>query len=182
MMTQDTGANGATDGQPPKGKKRRALRVLLIGSVTLNVLIIGVVGGAIFSFKRHDGPPVAGDRFTAPFVRAMSFEDKRAVGREIRRSYRSASVDRQADQARYLEALSLLRQSPFDGEALKVTVVALDEAGVNRRTLARESFLKRISDMSDAERAAYADRLEEELKHGRKGKHGDGHKDGKHKN
>lgn len=168
MMTQDTGQHS----QPPKSKKGIALKILLISSLTLNVVIIGLVVGALYSFKRHDGPGIAGDRFTAPFVRALSFEDKRAVGRDIRRNFRSASVDRQADHARYLEALALLRQTPFDDVALKSTIIALDKAGIDRRALARESFLSRISEMSDAERAAYADRLEEELKHGHKSRNG----------
>jgi uncharacterized membrane protein len=139
--------------------------------LTLNVAIIGLVGGAIYSFKRHDGPPTVGSRPTAPFVHALSHEDKRTVGRAIRKSFRAAAVDRQADHQRYQEALRLLRQTPLDEAALGAALVRLDEASVQRRIIARESFLIRLAAMSDAERAAYADRLEAALKRGTKRGH-----------
>lgn len=175
MMTDDRDANHTPGGAAQTRRKRLALRVLLIGSLTLNVVILGLVAGAFFSFKRHDGPRMAADRFTAPFVRALSEEDRRAVGRDIRRSFRAASVDRGGDEAHYLDALSLLRQTPFDAEALRAEMLALDEAGGSRRRIARESFLARIAGLSDAERAAYADRLEAELERGAKRGHRDGH-------
>ncbi|MBO9472609.1 periplasmic heavy metal sensor [Shimia sp. R10_1] len=181
MMTQDTGAPETPNVGSPKSRKRLVGRVLLIGSLTLNVVIVGLVVGAVFSFKKHDGPSPVGDRFTAPFVRALSHEDKREVGREIRRGFRSASVDRRADDVLYLDVLDLLRETPFNAPAMKATMETLDQTGINRREIARESYLKRISSMSDAERAAYADRLEEELKRGHKGGHRDGKSKKKHK-
>lgn len=171
MMTQDTETQGGAI-PPSQGKPRRALRALLIGSLTLNVVIVGVVGGAIFSLKRHDDPRAVGSRPTAPFVRALSFEDKREVGRAIRRGFQAAAVDRGADRERYEEALRLLRQTPFDEDALGHTLAGLDDASIQRRVIARESFLLQLVEMTDAERATYADRLEAELQRGRSGKHG----------
>ncbi|CUH53217.1 periplasmic heavy metal sensor [Shimia marina] len=160
-----------------KNRKRGVMRALLIGSLALNLLIVGVVGGAIFSFKRH-GSDGGSERFSAPFVRALSHEDKRAVGRDIRRSFREASVDRSGDQLLYQAALQQLRAQPFDVDALQETVGALDQASADRRMLARQSFLSRIDAMSDAERLIYADRFEEMItRKDRGGKH-----DGKHGN
>ncbi|GAA6179341.1 MULTISPECIES: periplasmic heavy metal sensor [unclassified Shimia] len=163
-MTQET---------MPKGKKRGLLRGLLIGSLALNLLIVGLVGGAIFNFKHAGGPSTTPDRFSAPFIRALSFEDKREVGRAIRKSYRNADIDRAADRLLYATALEQLRQSPFDVDALAATVAALDGASRLRRDLARDSFMAQVNAMSDTERAAYADRFEEALKRG--------HKDGRDK-
>ena len=165
--------------QETKGKTRRWTRVLLIGSVALNVLIIGVVGGAAIAIKGDGDRPAPTDRFGAAHIKALSFEDKRAVGRAIRKAYRSADVDHRADHNHYKEALAVLRSSPLDEAALTDLVNRLDMAGERRRALARDVFLAQIVSMSDAERAAYADRLEEVLERGPKGKDGRPPKDGK---
>lgn len=143
-------------------KRPRLLRGLLIGSVTLNLLIVGVVGGSLYGLKQHGGP-TGSERFGAPFVRALSFDDKRAVGRAVRQAFREAEVDRKADRELFDEALRQLRQTPFDPAALQVTAVAIDQASEARRGLGRAVFLARIADMDDATRRAYADRLEDIL-------------------
>lgn len=165
--------------QETKGRTRRWTRILLIGSVALNVLIIGVVGGAAIAIKGDGDRPAPTDRFGAAHIKALSFEDKRAVGRAIRKAYRSAEIDHHADQANYKEALAVLRSTPFDETAMVELVTRLDMASEQRRELARDVFLAQILSMTDAERAAYADRLEEVLERGPRGKDGRPPKNGK---
>ncbi len=154
----------------PSPKPRRLTRVLLIGSLTLNVLIIGVVGGAVISLRGHGDKGPVSDRFGSPHIKALSFDDKRAVGRAIRSAYRKAEVDHRADHQQYNEALAVLRASPLDEAALRSLVMKLDQSGERRRRVARDVFLAQILLMSDVERAAYADRLQEVLERGPKDK------------
>ncbi|WP_294225980.1 periplasmic heavy metal sensor [uncultured Shimia sp.] len=154
----------------PTPKPRRLTRALLIGSLALNLLIIGVVGGAVISLRGHgDKRPVA-DRFGSPYIKALTFDDKREVGRAIRSTYRKSDVDHRADHRLYREALTVLRASPLDETSLRDLVASLDQAGERRRVMARDVFLAKILSMSDAERVAYADRLEQVLERGSKDK------------
>ncbi|MCH2068823.1 periplasmic heavy metal sensor [Shimia sp.] len=154
----------------PTPKPRRLTRALLIGSLALNLLIIGVVGGAAISIRGHGSKPPVSDRYGSPHIKALTFDDKREVGRAIRDAYRKGDVDHRADHQHYKEALAVLRTSPFDEAALRDLVTTLDQASENRRKVAREVLLQKILSMSDAERAAYADRLQEVLEKGHKNK------------
>ncbi len=151
-------------------KPRRLTRVLLIGSLALNLLIVGVVGGAAISLRGGSDKGPVSDRFGSPHIKALTFDDKREVGRAIRSAYRKSNVDHRADHQHYQEALVVLRSSPLDEAALRDLVMTLDQAGERRRAMARDVFLAKIISMSDAERAAYADRLEEVLQRGPKDK------------
>ncbi|WP_299419305.1 periplasmic heavy metal sensor [uncultured Shimia sp.] len=154
----------------PSPKPRRLTRALLIGSLALNVLIIGVVGGAVFSLRGGSDKGPVSDRFGSPHIKALTFDDKREVGRAIRSTYRKSNVDHRADHQHYKEALAVLRTSPLDEAVLRNLVMTLDQAGERRRAMARDVFLAKILSMSDAERADYADRLEEVLARGPKDK------------
>lgn len=155
---------------PQNGKPRRSMRVLLIGSLALNLLIVGIVAGAVISHRGEGPPGPVAERFGAPHIKALSYEDKRAVGRGIRTAYRKANVDHRADHKSYQQALMLLRSDPLDEAALTDLVIRLDRAGEARRQLARDVFLAQILAMSPDERKAYADRLEDVLERGPKGK------------
>lgn len=154
----------------PSPKPRRLTRALLIGSLALNVLIVGIVGGAAIAIRGDGDKGPVSDRFGSPHIKALTFDDKREVGRAIRSAYRKSNVDHRADHQHYKEALALLRSSPLDEAALRDLVMTLDQAGERRRAMARDVFLAKILSMSDAERAAYADRLEEVLERGPKDK------------
>ena len=155
----------------PNGKMRRSLRVLLIGSLALNLLIVGLVAGAAFSIRGNGPPTPITDRFGSPHIKALSQDDKREMGRAIRSAYRKADLDRTTDRALYTQVLAQLRATPFDVDALQSVVMQQDASHELRRALARDVFLSQIASMSDAERAAYADRLQEVLERVKDKKH-----------
>lgn len=154
----------------PTPKPRRLTRALLIGSLALNLLIIGVVGGAVISLRGHGDKRPVSDRFGSPYIKALTYDDKREVGRAIRSTYRKMDVDHRKDHILYQEVLTLLRASPADQEALGQVLIDLEFSGDVRRQLARTVFLGQIMSMSDTERFAYADRLEQVLERGPKDK------------
>lgn len=160
-------------------KKRRTMRILLIGSLALNLLVIGVVGGAVIGHSREDGKKAGYDKFGTPHVRALSSEDKRSVGKAIRTAYRKADIDRLDGRGIYQEMVQLLRNTPLDLVAFEATIYKLDNGAQLRREVAQSAFVARIVSMNDAERAAYADRLETALTREGPGKSGPKQGDGK---
>lgn len=153
-----------TDDKKPKS--RRLTKYLLIGSLALNLVIIGVVGGAVIGFKRDGGDHRPSQRFGAPHVMALSFEDRRAVGKAIRKAYRNADVDYHGAKSGYQQAVNLLRAVPFDPTEMTAVVADLDLANATRRQVARDTLMQQIKAMTEAERLAYADRLEAVLERG----------------
>ncbi|PSL19656.1 periplasmic heavy metal sensor [Shimia abyssi] len=149
-----------------KPKMRLGLRLLLIGSLAINLVVVGIVGGAVIGHLKDDGKKRPHDRFGSPYVRALSFEDKRKVGRSIREAYRSAEIDRAAEGRSYARVVDLLRSSPLDQDALQNEVKRQEAHGHERRDVAQRIWIERVVNMTDTERLEYADRLEDTLKRG----------------
>lgn len=153
-----------TDDTQNKPPMRRSVRILLILSLALNLIVIGLVGGAVLghggkdkrSHMSHNGPG-------SPIVRALSREDRRSMGRSIREAYRSQVKDRAADALRYQALVSALAADPYDPEAVKMARQALDEESRDRRQIAQDIWLKNVDAMGVDRRQDYADRMQEVL-------------------
>lgn len=154
------------------GRKRRGMRTVLIVSLGLNLLIVGLLAGAVFGMMRHNGGSHRKDSGgAAPYVRALEMHDKRQVGRAIREAYRSREIDRRGDYADYHKALAALRATPFDGAAMEDVLARQKDAAADRFAISQDVWFKHVAAMSDPERADYADRLEQALE--RKPRRGD---------
>ena len=144
-----------------RGPMRPGLRVLLFCSLAANLVIVGLVAGAVVGNKRvGDRPPPDADLVGA-YTRALDAKDRRALEREIRDGYRAKGGDRAAVREAYSNMLAALRQVPFDPAAVEATVSKQAELAFERRGVAQEIWLKHVTEMTDAERKAYADRVEE---------------------
>lgn len=150
-MSTDTSA-------PQTGRSRWWLRALLIVSLALNLMFIGLGVGAAMRFGGHDGgrtPPTIG----AALYRALPSEDRAAMReqmRELRRADRGES--RRIEAAAIIEALG---RTPFDADALAAVTGAQLNRHSGRFEAIQAAWLNRITAMNDADRAAYARRLEE---------------------
>ena len=150
-------------------KKRRWLIPSLVVSLALNLLVVGVVLGALVSGGgKHRGDRDAGPArgfIGEPFLRALPQEDRRALARNFRDNPGSIQETRQALAERVEGFLGALRAEPFD---LDVAAGYLSEQRaliVDRQKLGERLLLERFAAMSAEERSAYADRLEKSLKH-----------------
>ena len=90
---------------PSSYKKSRIRKIVLITSVSLDIAVSGAIGGAALSFGK-DGLPgkakfdvVAG----SAHLRALSKEDRRTLGRDIRKNH--------SDQSTTQENLSTIFQN-----------------------------------------------------------------------
>jgi uncharacterized membrane protein len=146
---------------------RKWTKVLLIVSVALNACFIGLIIGVKLT---QDGmrPQRAPSAQGSLYLRALSHEDRRALGR-VMRNYHTREM-RQMDRAGYENALVLLRATPFDPEALEDLMEHQTEASEERLEYAREALIAHLSEMSNAKRAKFADALEHALERGPKRK------------
>lgn len=154
---------------PTKTKASRLTRGLLIGSLTLNFLIIGGAVGLLVSSKNQRHPPA--DAFsTGAFTKSLD-ESQRAQVRESLKTRMESrrKVDRQEHRRVFNSLLSALRQTPFDRAAVVSELNAIEQQGAARRTQGTDALLDAIEAMTPPEREAYVDRLQRELKRKRPG-------------
>lgn len=146
------------DKEKPGQGMRTWVKVLLVSSLALNLMFVGLACGlALRVGGGKDGrPPSVG----AALYRAMPEADRRALRKEVRRSH-----DREAERARHrgdlLAVAETLRAAPFDRAALETLVRAHLMARPHGLDQARMAWIGRVAAMTDAERAAYADRVVE---------------------
>jgi len=146
---------------------RKCTKVLLIVSFALNACFIGLIIGVKLT---QDGmrPQRAPSAQGSLYLRALSHEDRRALG-QVMRNYHTREM-RQMDRAGYENALVLLRATPFDPEALEDLMEHQTEASEERLEYAREALIAHLAEMSNAKRAKFADALEHALERGPKRK------------
>jgi len=159
-------ANGAETLRPGAG---RGLKLALVLSLAANLLVVGLVAGAGLSrLHGHDyhHPPGGEPVDYGPYARALSpaGRDKlRAAFRDRRPEFRA---NREALRAGFGELLAALRATPYD-PARAAAVLEAQQGRVEAQTaLVRGLLLDHLASLSDAERAAFADRLEDVLRHG----------------
>ena len=161
------------------------LRLVLFASLALNLLIAGVVLG---HFLRDDprGKVPRVDRIEAPMTFALSPEDRREIGRALRREYRENRPSRQEIVAEYRGVIAALRADPFEPARVEAALRNQRQAATDRMELGQRLLMQRLNAMTVEERHGFADRLEEGLKRGphqrddkyREGGQRDGHRDG----
>lgn len=159
-MTQ-TPEPQAPDIQTP-ARRPGWLRWLLLVSLALNLLVAGVVVGHLFG----DGPdrrvPRA-DQMGGPLTFALSKEDRREIGKSLRREYREGRPSRSQIAADYRSVIDTLRADPFDRARLEEVFARQLTSATSRIAIGQRLLLERIEGMDTADRRAFADRLEEGL-------------------
>ena len=140
------------------------MRLLLGLSLALNLLVAGVVVGAI---ARHDDPrreASVRDPGGAPYLRALAREDRVALERQLRADMGPPRAAIAALRADFAEALRLLRTEPFDADAFAATLDRQRGRFAERAMRGDRLFVERLAQMPPERRAAVADRIEEGLR------------------
>lgn len=135
------------------------VRVLLVASLTANLAVAGLAVGAAIRVggDRHEKarPPMP---LGAQLYRALPREDKDLLRKRDRETREERTARRMAETA---ELDAALRAVPFDPERVSDFVI---RDAVRQDTFERDmrqAWMGRIVAMSDEDRAAYADRLQE---------------------
>lgn len=138
----------------------RIWRVVLIVSLALNLAVLGLVGGAFVSGKFGGDRPGRIDFGLGPVARALTSDDRRAIGRALRQDRALRGYD---FRAQMVAVTAALRAEPYDGAMMQSLLE--DQAARLGQVQARAQLavLDRIAAMSPDDRRAFADRLDAEL-------------------
>jgi uncharacterized membrane protein len=145
------------------------VKMLLVGSLALNLLVVGIVAG--FALRGEGRAPVAREGGW-PYVAALPPRDRLAVGRDIRQALRAGGITREARRSSFEEALALLRRDPFPEERFEALLARQFAAASLVQEAGRRALLAKVAAMRPDERARYADRLAEAMRGGRHGREG----------
>lgn len=140
----------------------RGLKIALAVSVALNLAVAGVVAGAWLKDGPSRGMPR--DLSFGPFSEALGPEDRRALRKALADRAPGFRETRQAAQAEFAALLDALRASPFDPAAVQSALASIEARNAGRLELGRSLIEVRITQMSEADRLAFADRLENGLR------------------
>jgi uncharacterized membrane protein len=147
----------------PTPRSGRGVKIVLAISVALNLAVAGLVLGAWAS----DHGPRKGmprDLGFGPFSEALSPEDRRALRKAFMDQAPDFRTTREAARAEFVTLLATLRATPFDPAALTAALTAIETRNANRLDLGRTLIEARLVQMSEADRLAFADRLEQGLR------------------
>ena len=141
-------------------KPNRIWSILLILSLALNAVLIGMMIGSKISRmnKAMDKYPALKSSL---YMRALAHEDRDDIKHTLRENI--TIEDQRKVHLRYEDALIALRSKPFSEDALEEIMELQGNASHERMTLARDVLLEHLSQISDTERAEFADRLERRL-------------------
>ncbi|MEL7212760.1 MAG: periplasmic heavy metal sensor [Pseudomonadota bacterium] len=146
--------------QTTKRRAPRWMQIALVLSLCLNLLIVGAVVGAVGSGKK--GGPRMGDVSFGPYTAALTREDRRALRRTIREQ--SEPATRGAVRETFQAFLAALRTEPLDVEEMTRVFETQGALAQARQAAGKAALLEYIAAMSPADRAAFADRLEDALR------------------
>lgn len=162
-----------TDAPEIKTKKRGGWgRALLFVSLAANLLVVGVIAGAIIRHDRFDGP-MDGHRPTALqdlgfglYGRALSPSDRREITRTFQEHGPELIANRKQARDQVKTLLGALRADPFDLTSVRTIAAQQHSMLFERHALGQRILIGRIKAMNGQERAAFADRLERLLHRG----------------
>jgi uncharacterized membrane protein len=140
-----------------KPKLRGWPKALLIGSLTLNLLVLGVVVGGVLGHDRR--PPRVGDVNIGALSAALSQDEREALrhAAEARGgSFRAMRAQDRADRAALVAALGA---EPFDPAAFDAVMARQRTRMLERIDIGAELMRERVLGMSPEARKAFADRL-----------------------
>jgi uncharacterized membrane protein len=140
------------------------VKIALALSVALNLAVAGLAVGAWLGGGGHRDMPR--DMSFGPFSEALDSSDRRAIRRALLERMGEFRASRAEARAEFETLLDSLRADPFDPAVMKTALAAIEARNAQRLELGRSLIETRLIEMSDADRRAFADRLEKGLRRG----------------
>ncbi len=160
----------AEKSQTQPGGMRPWLRVLLGVSLALNLLVMGLIGGGMImrgKWQEHHRAQI--EMMGGPMTRALDRADRRAMRRGMYDSFGNGQAMQEEMRAGMQSLIADLQAVPFDADAV-AGYMAAHRTNLNARLEQGQALLlERLSMMSNEERAAYAGRLQNAMRHGWRG-------------
>lgn len=147
-------------------KTSKKLRWALAVSVALNLAVAGMVIGA----RMHDGGmrgAFARELNFGAFTEALSPEDRDALRAAVIAKAPEMRLARRQMRSDMAAVLTALRASPFDAAALDAALDVQNRRLASQLELGQGLLRDFLQTMSPEARLAFADRLEDRLRHGK---------------
>ena len=140
-------------------KPRNLWKILFGISLALNLLIVGAIGGAILRVGK--GPMAKHHASGFLYMRALNFEDKKALRKELFRNKDGRKISRAKEHSSYISAVKILKKDPFDRKAFEDLLDEQTKHSKSRQSSARVALVTQITGMTKEERLIYSERLED---------------------
>lgn len=154
----------------------RGLKLLLAVSLALNLAVAGTLAGT--ALRGHDPdhrpPSAVRDLSFGPFTEALTREQRRAMLQGFADRGPGLRAARAQIRADFDAVLAALRATPFDAAAFQMAVEAQSSRITTRAEAGRDALVGLVVQMSEADRAAFLQRLEAALDRGSRKRPGDG--------
>ncbi len=152
----------APQGVPSGPAPKSSLKWWLIASATLNLLLLGLIGGGAIAMKRHGGPfggmrPPAEDFGLIAFARTLPEERRQEIKKDLRQARSRIKPHMEAISAARAKAADLLAADPLDQAALTTALEAVQGEEVKLKAEGRSIFIEEASKLSLEERRALAE-------------------------
>lgn len=141
-----------------QAKPRRVWRIVLVVSLGINLLVVGVVGGAVLRAHGGWGGPKHGPHRGLIYYQEMPHAARREIRETARAGFHNRTKHRDAQRS---EVLSVLRADRFDRDALRSIMQADADAARNGQLAMVDIWIAHLETMSDDDRASYALRVEQ---------------------
>jgi uncharacterized membrane protein len=163
-------SDSSTSPAAPRGIPRW-VKVVLVLSLAANLLVAGMMLGAVMGRDRHfdRGETRTGmprEFVRTPFLAALDPDDRRAVGRALMRDAGPLRENRAELRERFERLLAALRAEPFDRAAVEALLEEQRLAGARRLEIAEVVLLDHLEALPPEGRRDYADRLDRSLRRG----------------
>lgn len=153
--------------QPAVKAPSKILRWALVLSLALNLAVGGMMLGAVLK-GGPGGHDMVRDMGFGPYDAALRPQDRDA----LRAALRQKSGDLKANLAKgtsdLLGVVTSLRATPFDPAALVAAMTIQQDHLSDRMRLGTQTMQDFLINLSQQDRLAFADRLEDRLRHGPK--------------
>ena len=143
-----------------KPKSPSWVRVLLIGSLALNFVLAGLIGGVAFKVSKGGGPggPVA--QLGGPILAQFPPELRQTMRRELRLRRDEFKEIRTMVEKSDVAVQDALEAVPFDVEVFAAALDTRRDALGTAMNAINESIIKIVTDLTDEERALIAEAME----------------------
>jgi uncharacterized membrane protein len=143
-------------------------KIILALSLGLNLLFLGLAGGAFL----RDGPPGRNnsvrDLNFGPMTEALTGEDRESLRRSFQRAAPDLREHRRDTQNDLGELLTVLRAADFERAKVEALFARNNERAAQRQKLGQNLMLDLLVAMTTDARHEFADRLEMAMKHDKK--------------
>jgi uncharacterized membrane protein len=152
-----------SDGPAPDPARPSSwLKLLLAVSLALNLVIVGIAGGAFL----RDGPPRgpgSRDLDLGPLADALDRDGRRSLRRAFLERYPDLREGRARLRSDFDALVAALRADPFDPADLDTAVAAIAGLNAERLDVGRDLVADYLRTLDAEARRDFADRLEESL-------------------